>query len=554
MKIKKTIVLCRLSVIGIFTGISAIYAQKAPSIIPRPQHIEWQENLFQIQPNTGLVYDDSLQVLADYFNMRIKTISGFDLIHKNHGANKIRLNIDPALSSQKKGYYHLSVNDQGISLSSAQVEGLFYGIQTILQQLPAIRTNEALLLPFQEIQDWPILGWRGLMLDVSRHFYPAETIKSVLDLMAYYKLNVFHWHLVDTEGWRLEIKKYPKLTKVGAWREEIPGSVFYNKDSSLVLDGNPYRYGGYYTQDEVREIVNYAKERQIIVIPEIELPGHSGAALAAYPHLSCNGNEQTTPNSLTHSGVLYSDQWNFNYCAGRDSSFEFLEGVFEEVMDLFPSQYIHIGGDEVDKRYWETCIHCQNRMEQEGLNSEDELQSYFIKRIEAYLNSHGKKMIGWDEILEGGLSPSATVMGWRGEKGGIKAAQMGNDVIMSPSDPLYLNRVQVKSENEPFGPDFSINSLENVYNYHPIPEILDEEESSRIIGTQIAVWTEFISSVEHLEYMLLPRLPAFAELSWSGKERKDFESFVERLNSGHFQKWKQKGIRFHPAHFADNLY
>ncbi|PZX52112.1 hexosaminidase [Algoriphagus ratkowskyi] len=372
--------------------------------------------------------------------------------------------------------------------------------------------------------------------------------------MASYKLNVLHWHLVDNEGWRIEIKQYPKLIEVGAWREEIRNGKFYDKDTTWTPEGEPYRYGGYYTQKQIKEVIEYAASRQITVIPEIELPGHSGAALAAYPELSCNASPQTVPYSRTHSSLAYSAQWNFNYCAGKEVSFEFLENVLDEVIALFPSEYIHIGGDEVDMSYWEACPHCQKRMADEHLDSEHELQAYFVQRIEKYLSAHGRKMIGWDEILEGGVTSSATVMSWRGEKGGIEAAKKGNNVIMSSNNPLYLNIAQTDSPNDPFAPTWSMNTLERVYAFNPVPDALTAEQKIKIIGTQASIWTEFISSVEHLEFMLLPRLPAFSESAWSGEKKKDFEDFIVRLNSWHYLNWKFSGTRFHPKHFERSVY
>lgn len=521
-------------------------AQSQTAIIPQPREIEVRQGEFMITSTTQLKYEEELSPIADYLNTKLENLGGFGLQQSEEQKNVIAFRLSEDFGDEEA--YRLSIDTDGVEIAAGHIKGLFYGVQSLLQLLPPVRNNASLALPYLEIEDAPLLSWRGLMLDVSRHFYTTNQIKDLLDLMAAYKLNVFHWHLVDTEAWRLEVKQYPKLTEIGAWRMEYPNSLFYNNDESWKPEGEPYRYGGFYSQEEVKDIVAYAKERQITVMPEIELPGHSGAVMAAYPHLSCNENPQATPNSSVHSGVGFKKEWNINYCAGKEGSFTFLENVLTEVMELFPSEYIHIGGDEVDMEDWKACPHCQQRMKDQDLESEEELQGYFIRRIERFLTENGRKMIGWDEILEGGISSDATVMSWRGEKGGIEAAKMGNDVIMSPSNPLYLNRVQGDPRTEPHGPSFSINTLERVYDYHPVPEALGGTDRKHIVGTQIAVWTEFISSVDHLEYMLLPRLPAFAELSWTGKEKKNFPDFVRRLNAWHFPQWKQTGRRFHPAH------
>lgn len=523
-----------------------IAAQAQSPIIPQPVQIQLHKGSFVIDKNTSLQVADNkgLAALAAYFTNQISRISGDTLPLQQKRAKTIQLSISEIDGIGTEGY-KLSVTPYSIQVKANTPVGLFYGVQSLLQYLPAIRTNEPLQIPAMDITDYPRFGWRGLMLDVSRHFYSVEAIKEILDLMALYKMNVFHWHLCDNEGWRLEIKKYPKLTSVGAWRKEVPGAVFYKKDATLT--GEPYVYGGYYTQEQAKEIVAYAQARNITVVPEIEMPGHSGAALSAYPQFSCTQQEQEVPNAATSAGVLNDAQ--VNYCAGNDSAFAFLENILSEVMAIFPSEYIHIGGDEVDKKYWKQCLKCQKRIQTEGLKNEEELQSYFIHRIERYLLAHNRKVLGWDEILEGGLAPSATVMSWRGEKGGIAAAKQRHNVIMSPSNPLYLNRYQAGPEGEPYAAKFSINTVQKVYDYNPYPEELSKAETMYIIGGQAAVWTEFIPSIEHLEYMLLPRLPAIAEALWSPVEQKDFESFVKRLNRWHFNSWQQNGIRFHPAYF-----
>jgi len=523
------------------------------NIIPKPVSVNLEKGFFIIDTHTAIQYqgrNKDLALLSHYFSNYIENISGYRLLINQKRKKSIHFVLTKIDSLGKEGY-QLSISPSIIIIKANDRAGLFYGLQSLIQTLPAIRTNEILQVPAMDITDYPHCKWRGVMLDVSRHFYSIEAIKEIIDLMALYKMNVFHWHLCDDEGWRLEIKKYPRLTSVGAWRKEIPGSVFYKKDSTL--KGKPYVYGGYYTQTQAKEVVAYAKARNITVIPEIEMPGHSGAALAAYPQFSCTQHAQEVPSSAIFNGVVDLAKINFNYCAGNDSSFLFLQDILTEVMAIFPSEYIHIGGDEVDKSYWKKCPKCQRRIQKEGLKDEEGLQSYFIDRIGKFLNSHHRKLLGWDGILEGGLAPSATVMSWRGEKGGIAAAKLGHNVIMSPSDPLYFNRYQAGPEGEPYAAKYSINTLEKVYNYNPYSKELNGVERNYILGGECALWTEFTYSVEDLEYMLLPRMPAVAEALWSKPENKNFDDFVTRLNQWHFNNWAQKGIRFYQGDWIENI-
>ncbi|WP_339655204.1 beta-N-acetylhexosaminidase [uncultured Salegentibacter sp.] len=526
-------------------------------LIPAPTKMELASGAFEVDKNTSLQFskNDGLEEMTIYFQKQVNRLSGIQLPINQAAGKTIKLEIVKNLDLDKEGY-QLQISTDRIVISAPAVAGVFYGVQSVLQYFPGIRTNEKITLPAMEITDEPAFAWRGMMLDVSRHFYSVETIKEVLDLMAFYKLNTFHWHLTDNEGWRLEIKKYPKLTSIGAWREEIPGSVFYKKDSTYAepLTGKPYRYGGFYTQEQAREVVAYAAKRNIRVIPEIEMPGHSAAALAAYPEFSCAQPKQDPPGSNLWNDVIDTENMAFNYCAGKEAPFLFLQDVLVEVMDIFPSEYIHMGGDEVDKSYWKKCETCQARIKDENLKDEKELQSYFIKRMEKFLQANNRKLLGWDEILEGGLAPNATVMSWQGEKGGIAAAKSGHDVVMSPSDPLYFNRYQADPELEPQAAPYSINTLERVYNYKPVPEALSAKEAKYVLGSQFAIWTEFISSVEHLEYMLLPRMAAFSEAVWSNRKDKNFTEFTRRLNMGHYTRWKTNGVRFHPEFFEQSEY
>src|SRR5699024_6347040 len=446
-------------------------------IIPKPTYSEARSGSFTIDENASIQFSDGeLTELTAYFSDEIERISGIELPVNKSTEKNIHLRLVNTDTLKAEGY-KLIVRPSAIDIEASDEAGLFYGIQSILQTLPVIRTNEVLKIPAMEVVDQPRLSWRGMMLDVSRHFYSTEAIKEIIDLLARYKINRFHWHLTDNEGWRLEIKKYPRLTSVGAWRKEMPGSIFYRADSTL--SGKPYRYGGYYTQEQAREIVAYAEKRNITVVPEIDMPGHSGAALAAYPRYSCAGRPQPVAASYSYAennGIVDPNSLSFNFCPGKDSSFHFLKNVLTEVMDIFPSEYIHIGGDEVDFEDWKSCDSCKRRMKEEGLSTMQDLQGYFMSRIKKFVKSRGRKIIGWDEILKGNLDSSATVMSWRGEKGGIAAAKRGYDVIMSPNDPLYFNRVQGDAKDEPYAPDFSINTLRRVYNYDPLPGELTPAE------------------------------------------------------------------------------
>lgn len=525
-------------------------------LIPQPVEKTQRAGYFIINKESSVVFspkEKDIPQIVNYFINKIEELSGYELKKGSHDTDNSIIFIQANLSDLGNEGYILDITPDKIIIKYNKKNGAFYAVQSLLQFLPMVRTNEKLAIKSQRIKDYPQYVWRGMMLDVSRHFFTVETIKKTLDMLAFYKINTFHWHLCDNEGWRLEIKKYPKLTEIGAWREDMPYARIYQKD--YVPVGKPYKYGGYYTQEQVKDIVAYAKERNITVIPEIEMPGHSGAALSAYPQYSCKENKVATPNNLLHQSVENTEKYNLNYCAGNEATFLFLEDILDEVLELFPSEYIHIGGDEVDKTDWKTCPKCQARIKKEKLKNEEELQSYFIKRIEKYLLKHNRKLLGWDEILEGGLAKSATVMSWRGEKGGIEAAKMGHHVIMAPSNPLYLLRHQDSTDIKKFhAPTYSINSLDKVYNYNPASAKLTKDELRYILGAQFSVWTEFMPSVSHFEYMIYPRMAAFAEVAWSPTEKKDFNDFVERLNSYHFPYWNLKGIRFHPKYYHNTVY
>ena len=410
------------------------------------------------------------------------------------------------------GYYSLGVEQDRIIITSNSEQGLYYGTRTLIQLLESAKEKGS--IPCLIIVDYPRFPWRGMHLDVVRHFFPVEFVKKYIDLLARYKMNSFHWHLTDDQGWRIEIKQHPKLTAVGSNRKGSQVGPY----GRLEYDSIPY--SGFYTQEQVREVVAYAAARHINVVPEIEMPGHAMAALAAYPELGCTGG----PYEVQRGWGVFEDV----FCAGNDTVFNVLEDVLSEVMDLFPGPYIHIGGDESPKDRWKVCPKCQARMKTNGLKDEHELQSYFIQRIENYVNSKGRKIIGWDEILEGGLAPNAAVMSWRGTEGGVAAAKSEHYAVMSPGSHCYFDHYQGDPANEPlaFG---GYTALQKVYSYEPIPAELNAEEAKYILGAQGNIWTEYILTPEHVEYMALPRMAALAEVLWSPKEKRDETDFLRRL-------------------------
>jgi hexosaminidase len=405
--------------------------------------------------------------------------------------------------------YKIFVNGNGIKIWAVSEAGLFYAIQTLIQ----LTEHNSDKLPFIEIEDSPRFAYRGMHLDVSRHFFSPDFLKKQIDLMAHYKLNRFHWHLTDGPGWRIEIKKYPELTNIAAWRTHSLWKEWWTSGRKYTNEGDTNAYGGYYTQEEAKELVEYAAKRHVTIIPEIEMPGHSEEVLAVYPQLSCNGKPYTSSE----------------LCIGNEETFVVLENVLDEIMDIFPSKFIHIGGDEASKEHWKKCPKCQERIKNENLKDEAELQSYLIRRIEKYLHSKGRELIGWDEILEGGLEKSATVMNWRDEKIGIEAAQSGHKVIMTPGKYTYFNSYQSSPEKEPEAMGGFL-PLENVYAFDPLPDSLSANDIENIWGVQACLWTEYIPTEEHAEYMLYPRILAFAEVAWTNPENKSWDSFKYRVN------------------------
>lgn len=516
---------------------NALFAQKPLlPLIPYPNEVVLKEGSFAFSPQTKIVVKDaSLTGDVAIFNEYLEKNYGFTLeiiptVLKT--GNFISFEY-PDFEAGFKENYHLEINPARINIiAEGNGAGAFYALQTLIQLLPAqvIKSiskapQNTFQLPCLYIKDKPRYQWRGMHLDVCRHFFPTSFIKKYIDILAMYKLNTFHWHLTEDQGWRIEIKKYPKLTSIGAWRN----GTMVGKYSDHKYD--TIRYGGFYTQEEIKEVVAYATARHINVVPEIEMPGHSLAAIAAYPWLSCTGQKQ----EVAKGWGVFDDV----YCS-KDSTFQFLQDVLDEVITLFPGKYIHIGGDECPKTRWKTCSKCQARIKELHLKDEHELQSYFITRIEKYLNSKGKQIIGWDEILEGGLAPNAAVMSWRGTEGGIAAAKQKHNVVMTPGRPCYFDHYQNNNKSaEPLAIG-GFNPLDSVYNYNPTPKILNEQEAQFIMGAQGNVWTEYILNEKQVEYMAVPRLIALAEVLWTQPENKNFNNFNIRLNKNKFilDKWQ----------------
>jgi hexosaminidase len=427
--------------------------------------------------------------------------------------------------------YRLTVDRDGILIRASAPAGFFYGVKTVIQILEEYLDGARAILPAMEIEDAPAFGYRGMHLDVCRHFFPLDSVKKYVDWMARYKFNAFHWHLTEDQGWRLEVERFPLLQEVAAYRDETLIGHFGEKEPRY--DGQ--RYGGYYTQEEVRELVRYAAERHVEVIPEIEMPGHARAALAAYPHLSCSGD--SLPVATTW-GVFEEV-----FCT-KEETFDFLYGVLEEVIALFPGRYIHIGGDECPKAAWKACATCQANIERYGLADEHALQSWFIGRIDTFLTARGKTLIGWDEILEGGLADNATVMSWRGTKGAIEAARMGHPVIMTPTSHCYFDYYQSEDPGEPLAIG-GLLPVEKVYAFDPIPDVLTGSQRDLVLGAQGNVWTEYIPDYDHVEYMVFPRMMALAEVVWTGDDRPGFDDFARRVR-GHYEVLDLHGVDYRP--------
>jgi hexosaminidase len=484
-----------------------------PSIIPFPRAIERHAGKTILSPGAAIVHPTDVPELEPVArHLRVWLANQATQQIQAGTCAEIGLAIDPILSTEA---YRLIATSERITIRGGSAAGVFYGIQTLMQMVrPWTEKQTDLSFPCVEIQDAPAFSYRGMHLDVVRHFFSVTFIKEYIDLLARYKMNRFHWHLTDDQGWRIEIKQYPRLQEVAAFRKET--IIGHLNDRPQRYDGQPY--GGFYTQDEIREIIDYASDRFVTVIPEIEMPGHAQAAIAAYPEFGCLGNQ---PEVASKWGI-FEDV----FCPSQET-FDFLENVLREVMGLFPARYIHIGGDECPKVQWKMNPLCQEIIRRNNLKDENGLQSYFIRRIERFLNDNGRKLIGWDEILEGGLAPHATVMSWRGEKGGIEAARLGHDVIMTPARRCYFDAYQADPHGEPLA-IANLVTLEDVFHYSPVPNSLTPEEARHILGAQGNVWTEYIKKPEDVEYMVFPRLQALAEVVWTCGSERDFDDFKQR--------------------------
>ncbi len=538
-----------ISVSLFFSGCKTDWKPQKLNIIPKPEKIWIIPGHFTLTQNSRIIYGngDSIENEADYLktqlnnqgklNLNKLTLSSARSIKKD-----IILRLIKVQNLGKEGY-RLKVTKNNVSILANTPAGIFYGIQSFFQLLPVdffIKHNLQKKWNIQNVNiiDKPRFSYRGMHLDVGRHFFPPKFIKKYIDMLAMYKFNTFHWHLTDDQGWRIEIKKYPKLTEIGAWRDSTV--IGHCCNPPLKYDGK--RYGGFYTQNQIHDIVKYASKRHITIIPEIEMPGHALAALASYPELAC------TPGPFhvaTRWGVFKDI-----YCP-TEKTFLFLKNVLTEIMELFPGKYIHIGGDEVPKERWEKSFFCQKLMKKENLKNENELQSWFIKRIDKFLNAHGRKLIGWDEILEGGLSPGATVMSWRGTQGGIEAVKKNHDVIMTPGTYCYFDHYQADPDFQPLAIGGFL-TLKKVYSYNPVPKNFSKTEAKYILGAQGNVWTEYMQTQKQVEYMVLPRMAALSEVVWTPLKKKNWPNFQRRIYN-HFKRYKALKYNYCKGSYKVNI-
>lgn len=505
--------------------------QKEIGIIPKPLFQELDKGVFIMDDKVFLVSNPEISEVSDYFKTYLEEHYQIEF-DTQKGTKKIIFTINNAIANEEG--YELKIEEENIFIESKNTRGAFYAVQSLLQLLPLPSDLNSYKIPCLQIKDQPEFTYRGMHLDVGRHFFSVDFIKKYIDLMARLKMNTFHWHLTEDQGWRIEIKKYPKLQEISAYRKET--LLGHYNDQPHQFDGKPY--GGFYTQEQIKEVVAYAKTRQVTIIPEIEMPGHSQAAIAAYTELGCTGEQVEV---ATKWGVF--DEV---YCP-KESTFKFLEDVIDEVVALFPGKYIHIGGDEAPKTNWKNCAHCQKLIKKEGLKDEHGLQSYFIARMEKYINTKGKQIIGWDEILEGGLAPNATVMSWRGTSGAVQAAKEGHDVILTPGSHCYFDHYQSENENEPLAIGGFL-PLEKVYHFNPIPEGLTDKEAIYVLGAQGNVWTEYMQTEKQVEYMAYPRAVALSEVLWSSPEYKNYSDFINRLEQ------YQKRLDLLEVNYANHIY
>ena len=539
----------RKGLLALFLSGSFLLGAQDLSIIPQPVSFQKGNGFFTISPETHLVLQTEEAVKSAHFlNAYLLNFYGFQLPVAKTGkaVNENSIVLSAKRGKSKQDAYWLKITGKQVNIDAGNGKSLFYGIQSLIQLLPPEKAK-TLNIPQVSIVDSSRFAYRGMHLDVGRHFLPIAFVKKYIDFIALHKMNTFHWHLTEDQGWRIAIKKYPKLTQVGAYRN---GTIIGRYPGSG-NDGE--KEGGFYTQQEIKELVQYAADRYITVIPEIEMPGHSSAAIAAYPALSCFPEESTKHPAKSAwvgstEGKQVQQTWGVfeDVFAPTEFTFKFLEDVMDEVMELFPSKYIHIGGDECPKESWKRSAFCQQLIKEKGLKDEHGLQSYFIQRIEKYLNSKGRSIIGWDEILEGGLAPNATVMSWRGEAGGIEAAKQKHTVIMTPGAWVYFDHAQTKHEDSVTIGGYT--TVQKVYGYEPVPAVLTNNEANYIIGAQANLWTEYVRNPQKAEYMIFPRMSALAEVLWSPKAQKNWPDFERRLQV-QFKRYELWGVHYSKAYF-----
>ena len=517
---------------GLFSCSSGVIQQANYEVIPLPQEIKITTGSFVLNDRTSIVYpkdNKEMQQNANLLAKYIHQMSGKKLKVIDEPVTSNAIILATGLNADNAEAYQLKVTQDNVTITGTSEAGTFYGIQTLRKSLPITNKGD-ISLPAAEINDYPRFSYRGVHLDVSRRFFPADSVKRFIDMMALHNINRLHWHLTDDQGWRLEVKSLPRLTAIGAWRAPRVGN-WWEREPQLPTDS--LSYGGYYTTEDIREIVEYAQQRYVTIVPEIDIPGHSMAALSAYPEISCTGG----PFHVNVGNTFYTEIEN-SLCAGNEQTFEVLDSVFAEVARLFPSPYIHIGGDECYKGFWEKCPKCKMRMQKEHLKNLEELQSYFVKRVAAMVQKRGKQVIGWDEILEGGLAPEAIVMSWRGMKGGIEAAKQGHSVIMTPTDHCYLDFYQGDPTVEPN--TYSMLRLQDCYKYQLIPDSVD---ASLIMGGQGNLWTESVPHYRQVEYMIWPRALAISETLWTDARLRNWKFFVNRVEQ-QFERFDRSGVNY----------
>jgi len=515
-----------------------IFTENDINIVPKPLEMKLNQGAFRFTKDTKLVAANDQTQVFEVLQNKFVSAAGWNLgvVNTVPSSNFVQLSTDVSLPEEA---YNLKVTENQVIIYASGHNGFLYGLETIRQLLPvaieskSVVTNINWDIPNVEIKDSPRFKWRGFMLDVSRHFFDKDYVMETIDQLAFLKMNTLHLHLVDDQGWRIEIKKYPKLTEVGGFRVDQEDKPWNARPTPEL--GKETTYGGFYTQEDIKEIVAYAESRGITVVPEIEMPAHVMSAIAAYPELSCF----QKPIMVPSGGV-----WPITeiYCPGKETTFEFLENVLLEVMELFPSQYIHIGGDEATKTNWKICPDCKKRVANEGLDNVEELQSYFIQRMERFLSSKGRILLGWDEILEGGLAPGATVMSWRGVKGGLEASEAGHDVVMTPNSHCYFDYYQGDQDAEPLAWGGNL-PLSKVYQFDPVVEGMSEEQAKHVLGGQANLWTEYVPTKAQAEYMTYPRLAALAETVWSSKDNRNWDDFSNRVSSL-FQRYGIMGVNY----------